>query len=96
MIYCNNFIPHKCVTALAMARYLNFNKNFDYYISVAPEGFIYLYFFEIFNCNILFVYVDFPPIHFEIKDDLAKIENLEVLIIEDDIIGGATDAGTNE
>src|SRR5438046_1685709 len=42
----NNFVPHDCVAAFAMARRLIDSGDFDRYVAVAPEGHIYGYFLE--------------------------------------------------
>src|SRR2546428_12972284 len=43
----NNFVPHDCVAAFAMARLLVGTGEFDHYVAVAPEGHIYGYFLEL-------------------------------------------------
>ena len=86
----NNFVPHDCVTAFAMAKILVTKVGFDNYISVGPEGHIYGYFFEIIGFTPLSVSVNYPPTELQIIDDLSQITGGRTLIIEDDIIGGAT------
>lgn len=86
----NNFVPHDCVSAFAMAKFLVTKVGFDHYISVGPEGHIYSYFFETIGITPLSVSVNYPPTELQIIDNLSQITGGRTLIIEDDIIGGAT------
>lgn len=86
----NNFVPHDAVHAFAMARYLTSRERFDRYVAVAPEGFTYSFFFERLGCEILSLHVDYPPTRCDGSDDLSTIRGSRTLIIEDDVIGGAT------
>lgn len=86
----NNFIPHDPVHAYAMAVHLTTEFSFDHLVSVAPEGHIYGYFFEKLGHSPLSVHVPYPPTHCEVPDDFPSLAGGSVLIIEDDVIGGAT------
>jgi hypothetical protein len=86
----NNFVPHDCINAYTMAKYLVQNIGFTHYISVAPEGHIYGYFFSRIGIHPLAVFVDYPPTNLTTFDDLSPIFGGNVLIIEDDVIGGGT------
>lgn len=86
----NNFVPHDSVAAFQMAKLLTQQEPFEHYISIAPEGYIYSYFFERLGARILSIYTNYPPTRVETKDDLGVIKDAKVLLIEDDIIGGAT------
>ena len=86
----NNFVPHDCVAAFAMARSLTGSGFFDRYIAVAPEGHIYGYFFERLGAQVLSVFTDYPPTWCESPDDLAVLRGSRVVLIEDDVIGGGT------
>jgi hypothetical protein len=86
----NNLVPHDCANAYAMARYLVQDVGFDHYISVAPEGHIYGYFFSRIGIQPLAVSVDYPPTKLVAIDNLFQIVGGTVLIIEDDVIGGGT------
>jgi hypothetical protein len=86
----NNLVPHECVNAYAMARYLVQKVGFDHYVAVAPEGHIYGYFFKRIGIQPLAISVDYPPIKASVLDDLIPIAGGTVLIIEDDVIGGGT------
>jgi hypothetical protein len=86
----NNFVPHDCVAAFAMARLLIDSSGFDEYIAVAPEGHIYGYFFEQFSVRVLSVFTDYPPTLCSSDDDLSVLRGRRVLLIEDDVIGGRT------
>jgi hypothetical protein len=86
----NNFVPHDCVAAFQMARLLAVGGAFDHYVAIAPEGHIYGYFFERLGAEVLSVYTDYPPTRVEAAEDLAVLKGRRVLLLEDDVIGGAT------
>jgi hypothetical protein len=86
----NNLVPHDCVNVYAMAKYLVHDIGFTHYISVAPEGHIYGYFFSRIGIHPLAISVDYPPTKLTTLDDLSQILGGNVLIIEDDVIGGGT------
>ena len=86
----NNFVPHDCVAAFAMARLLVGSGDFDHHVAVAPEGHIYGYFLERLGARVLSVFADYPPTRCESADDLSVLRGGRVLIIEDDVIGGRT------
>ena len=86
----NNFVPHDIVAAYAMASYLTSEKQFDRYIAVAPEGYIYGFFFSVLGHEHIDVHVDFPPTTCRALADLSVIHAQHILVIEDDIIGGST------
>jgi hypothetical protein len=86
----NNFVPHDCVAAFAMARSLTGSGLFDHYVAVAPEGPIYGYFFECLGVEVLSVFTNYPPTRCESADDLSVLKGGRVLLIEDDVIGGGT------
>jgi hypothetical protein len=86
----NKFVSHDCANAYAMARYLVQHIGFDHYVSVAPEGHTYGYFFSRIGIQPLTVSVDYPPTKLRAIDDLRQITGGTVLIIEDDVIGGGT------
>src|SRR5262245_17313760 len=86
----NNFVPHDCVAAFAMARSLLNLGLFDRYLAVAPEGHIYGYFFERLGAEVVSVVTDYPPTRCESADDLSVLKGSRVLLIEDDVIGGGT------
>lgn len=59
------------ISAFAMAKLLTEQKLFDHFVSVAPEGHVYGYFFEkAFGVSMLSVHVDYPPRRCEVRDDL--------------------------
>ena len=86
----NNFVPHDCVNGSAMALLLSRSGLFDHYLAIAPEGHIYGYFFERLGAKVLSIFTDYPPTKCQAEDDLARIRNGRVLLIEDDVIGGRT------
>jgi hypothetical protein len=86
----NNFVPHDCVAAFAMARSLTGSGRFDRYVAVAPEGHIYGYFFERLGAEVLSVFTDYPPTRCESRDDLSVLRGGRVLLTEDDVIGSGT------
>ena len=87
----NNLWPHDPVRAFAMARYLTEVERFDRLVAVAPEGLVYAWFFErFFGRAVLSVHVDYPPTRCASEDDLAVLRGARVLLVEDDVIGGAT------
>jgi hypothetical protein len=86
----NNFVPHDCVAAFAMAKLLAGSGEFDHYLAVAPEGHIYGYFFERLGVNVLSVFTNYPPTRCESADDLTVLQGGRVVLIEDDVIGGRT------
>ncbi len=86
----NNLVPHDCISAHAMAKYLVRRVGFSHYIAVAPEGHIYGYFFSRLGVHPLTVSVDYPPTVLAALDDLSNIHGGNVLIIEDDVVGGST------
>jgi hypothetical protein len=88
--YVNPLVPVDCVSALMMARLLIERRIFDHYVSVAPEGHVYGYFFEQLGQSILSVYVDYPPRSFAALDDLSPVRDGRVLILEDDVVSGIT------
>ena len=88
--YVNPLVPVDCVSALMMARLLIERRIFDHYVSVAPEGHVYGYFFEQLGQPILSVYVDYPPRSFAALDDLSPVRDGRVLILEDDVVSGIT------
>jgi hypothetical protein len=85
----NNFVPHDAVAAFGMAELL-VADGFDRYLAIAPEGHIYGYFFERLGVPALSVFTDYPPTRVTDEDDLRLIEGRQVLLIEDDVIGGRT------
>jgi hypothetical protein len=85
----NNFIPHDCIKAFQMAKLLT-SQGFDIYLAIAPEGFIYSYFFEAFGAKIISVTADYPPTYVKANEDLSAVKGKSVLVIEDDVIGGGT------
>jgi hypothetical protein len=86
----NNFVPHDCVAAFAMARFLVGSGDFGHYVAVAPEGHIYGYFLERLGAKVLSVFADYPPTRCESAEDLSVLRDGRVLIVEDDVIGGRT------
>jgi hypothetical protein len=86
----NNFVPHDCVAAFAMARLLTAADLFDHYLAAAPEGHIYGYFFECLGKKVLSVHADYPPTRCESANDLSVLRDSRVLVLEDDVIGGGT------
>ncbi len=86
----NNFVPHDCVAAFAMARLLVGSGDFDHFVAVAPEGHIYGYFLERLGAKMLSVFADYPPTRCESQDDLSVLQGRRVLLVEDDVIGGRT------
>ena len=88
--YVNPLVPVDCVSAFMMARLLIERRIFDHYVSVAPEGHVYGYFFEQLGQPILSVYVDYPPRSFAALDDLSPVRDGRVLILEDDVVSGIT------
>ncbi|MBN9524008.1 hypothetical protein J0H58_36775 [bacterium] len=85
----NNFVPHDAVAAFGMAELL-VAAGFDRYLSIAPEGHIYGYFFEQLGVPVLSVFTDYPPTQISAEDDLRDLRDRRVLLIEDDVIGGRT------
>ena len=88
--WLNPLVPHDSVAAWTMARRLTAEERFDDYVAVAPEGHVYGFFFEKFGASVLSVFVDYPPKHFAAVDDLARIRDRRVLILEDDVLSGVT------
>jgi hypothetical protein len=89
--WINPLTPVDSVAAFAMAKVLTERHLFDYFVSVAPEGHVYGYFFEkCFGASILSVHVDYPPRRCEVLDDLNPIRGKRVLILEDDVASGTT------
>ena len=88
--WLNPLVPHDPVAAWAMARRLTAEEGFDEYVAVAPEGHVYGFFFEQFGAQILSVFVDYPPKQFTAVDDLTRIRDRHVLILEDDVVSGVT------
>jgi len=86
----NNFVPHDCVAAFAMARFLVGAGAFDHYVAVAPEGHVYGFFLERLGATVLSMFADYPPTRCESDDDLSVLRGGRVLIVEDDVIGGRT------
>jgi hypothetical protein len=86
----NNFVPHDCVAAFAMARLLVESGDFDHYVAIAPEGHIYGYFLERLGVTVLSVFADYPPTQCDSTDDLSALRGGRVLLVEDDVIGGRT------
>ena len=86
----NNLVPHDPVLAWAMARYLVEDIGFDSYVVVEPEGHVYGFFFEELGVSTVRVRVGFPARSCEVLDDLECLRGTRVLVIEDDVIGGAT------
>jgi hypothetical protein len=84
----NNLVPHDAIAAFGMARHLTSERKFDYYLAVAPEGHIYGYFFERFGFSTMDIFVPYPPVAIEVRDDLSCIKGKRVLIIEDDVMSG--------
>jgi hypothetical protein len=84
--WINPLTPVDSVAAFAMARLLTDQQSFDQYVSVAPEGHVYGYFFErCFGVSILSVHVDYPPRRCEVLDELDAVRGKRVLILEDDV-----------
>lgn len=88
--FVNPLTPVDSVAAFAMAQLLTETNAFDVCVSVAPEGHVYGYFFQLFAAPILSVHVDYPPRRCEILDDLEIICGKRVLILEDDVASGTT------
>ena len=88
--WVNPLTPSDSVSAFMMARFLTEKKTFDHYVSVAPEGHVYGYFFERLGVPILSVHVDYPPRRCELLDDLSVLRHARVLILEDDVVSGIT------
>lgn len=88
--WVNPLTPSDSVSAFMMARFLTEEKTFDQYVSVAPEGHVYGYFFERLGVPILSVHVDYSPRRCELLDDLTVLRNARVLILEDDVVSGIT------
>jgi hypothetical protein len=85
----NNFVPHDAVAAFGMAELL-VAARFDHHLAVAPESYIYGYFFERLGAPVLSVFTDYPPTWVATEDDLWAVRGRRVLLIEDDVIGGRT------
>ena len=86
----NNFVPHDVVSAYAMAFYLTHPPQFDTLVAIAPEGYIYGYFFSVLGYEPQGLYVDFPPTRYSLLEP-EKLKPLQrILLIEDDVIGGTT------
>ncbi|MGO8747984.1 MAG: hypothetical protein ACLQNE_18570 [Thermoguttaceae bacterium] len=88
--WVNPLVPHDCVAALAMARWLVEKGAFDHCVAVAPEGHLYGYFFEKLGIPVLSVHVDYPPRCFKALDDLSVLRGGRILLLEDDVISGVT------
>ena len=89
--WINPLTPVDSISAFAMARLLTEQQLFDQYVSVAPEGHVYGYFFEkACGVSMLSVHVDYPPRRCEVLDDLGCIRDQRVLILEDDVASGTT------
>lgn len=89
--WINPLTPVDSIAAFAMAKALTERHLFDHFVSVAPEGHVYGYFFEkCFGASILSVHVDYPPRRCEVLDDLAPVRGKRVLILEDDVASGTT------
>ena len=88
--FINPLTPVDSVASFAMAKLLTETNAFDVCVSVAPEGHVYGYFFQLFGASILSVHVDYPPRRCEILDDLELIRGKRVLILEDDVASGTT------
>lgn len=89
--WINPLTPVDSVAAFAMAKLLTDQQLFDHYVSVAPEGHVYDFFFErCFNASILSVHVDYPPRRCEVLDELDAVRGKRVLILEDDVASGTT------
>jgi hypothetical protein len=87
----NNFVPHDCVAAFQMARFLVGQESFDHIIAIAPEGHIYGYFFEILETQVFSIFTDPPPATtVKVTEDLSRICGGKILLIEDDVISGST------
>jgi NAD(P)-dependent dehydrogenase (short-subunit alcohol dehydrogenase family) len=85
----NNLVPHDAILALAMARELA-GAGHDVHVAVAPEGHVYGYFLERLGARVLEVRVGFPPVTIESGLGPSEIEGRSVLVVEDDVMGGAT------
>ncbi|MCA9135415.1 MAG: hypothetical protein KDB00_01615 [Planctomycetales bacterium] len=88
--FVNPLMPVDCVAAFVMAEQLTREETFDFLVSVAPEGHVYGYFFEMLGNSVLSVHVDYPPRRCEMLDDLTVLEGRRVLILEDDVASGTT------
>lgn len=88
--FVNPFTPADSVSAYCVAQSLTDSNAFDVCISVAPEGHVYGYFFELFGASILSVHVGYPPKACTILDDFSRIGGKRVLILEDDVASGTT------
>jgi hypothetical protein len=86
----NPLTPWDSVAAFAMARSLIQSGQFDDYVTIAPEGHVYGYFFECLGTQPLCVSVDYPPKRVDLVDDLKALRGRRVLLIEDDIISGVS------
>jgi hypothetical protein len=84
----NPLTPQDSVAALAMARHLTGSGSFDHDVAVAPEGYVYGFFFERLGAPVLSIFVDYPPTQVESADDLSAIHGGRVLLIEDDVVSG--------
>jgi hypothetical protein len=85
----NNLAPHDPTLAWAMARRLA-GAAHDVRVAVAPEGHVYGYFLERLGARVLEVRVGFPPVSIESRLGPSEIEGRSVLVVEDDVMGGAT------
>ncbi len=88
--FVNPFTPVDSVSAFVLARTLTEQHEFDACVSVAPEGHVYGYFFQLFNAPIVSVHVDYPPRRCQTFEDLEAIRGKRVLILEDDVASGTT------
>lgn len=86
----NPLTPVDSVAAFQMARLLVRDQPFDHYVTVAPEGHVYGFFFETFGVRMLAVEVGYPPRNVTEIDNLSVIRGGRVLILEDDVISGLT------
>ena len=86
----NPLNPQDSVAAWAMAMRLTGSGTVDEYIAIAPEGHAYGFFFERVGIPVLSIFVDYPPTRIATSDDLSLIRGRRVLLIEDDIVSGAS------
>ncbi len=86
----NNFVPNDPVAAFTTAQTIIRERVIDEYVAVAPEGHIYGWFFEQLGAPVRSLHVDYPPTRCRSEGDLSALRDRRVLVIEDDVIGGAT------
>lgn len=86
----NPMTPYDGVAAFALAEWLVQHGCFEECVAVAPEGYVYGYFFKQLGVHPLAVHVDYPPRRCVTLCDLAAIRERRILILEDDVVSGIT------